>query len=69
MGKRYTYARKMNVAKMKMLRWMSETTRENRIKDEYVRGSIGMARWSLAKGEQIDWDGLGKLWGESNRKL
>jgi hypothetical protein len=28
---------------MRMLKWMSEVTREDRIRNEYVRGSIGVA--------------------------
>lgn len=30
------------VAETKMFRWMSEMTRENRIMNEYVKGSIGV---------------------------
>jgi hypothetical protein len=30
-------------AEMKMFRWMSRVTREDRIMNEYVRGSIGVA--------------------------
>lgn len=29
-----------SVMKMKMLRWMTSLTREDRIKNKYVRGSI-----------------------------
>jgi hypothetical protein len=33
----------MSAAKLRMLRWMSEVTREDRIRNEYVRDSIGIA--------------------------
>jgi hypothetical protein len=33
----------MSVAKMRLLRWMSGVTRQVRISNEYVRGSIGVA--------------------------
>jgi hypothetical protein len=33
----------MSVAEMRMLKWMSEVTREDRIRNEYVRSSIGVA--------------------------
>jgi hypothetical protein len=33
----------MSVAKMRILRWMSGMTRENRIRNEYVKGSNGVA--------------------------
>jgi hypothetical protein len=32
----------MSVAEMKMLRWMNGVSREDRIRDDYVRGSISM---------------------------
>jgi len=34
---------RMIVAKMRTPRWMSEMTKENRIRNEYIRGSIGVA--------------------------
>jgi len=35
--------RKISVAEMRILRWMNEVTREDRIKNEYIRGSIEVA--------------------------
>jgi hypothetical protein len=32
----------MSVAYTKMLRWMSEVTKEDRIRDEYTRGRTGL---------------------------
>jgi hypothetical protein len=33
----------MSVAKMRIFRWMNETKRQNRIRNEYTRSSIGIA--------------------------
>jgi hypothetical protein len=33
----------MNVVGMRMLRWMSEVTRNNRKRNEYVRSCVGAA--------------------------
>jgi hypothetical protein len=33
----------MSIMEMRMFRWMSEVTRENIIRNEHVRGSIGVA--------------------------
>jgi hypothetical protein len=33
----------MSIADMRMLRWMSGGTREDRIRKEYVRGNTGVA--------------------------
>ena len=35
-----TEEKKLDVAEMKMLRWMSGVTREDRIRNEYIRGSL-----------------------------
>ena len=41
-----TEEKKMDVAEMRMLRWMSGVTRENRIRNEYIRGSTKMVEIS-----------------------
>jgi len=35
--------RKMSVSDMRMLSWMSGLPREDRIRNEYIRGRIGVA--------------------------
>jgi len=58
----------MNVAEMRMLKWMSGVTREDRIRNEYVRGSIGVAS-IVAKMRENRLGGLVMLREEKIRKL
>jgi len=37
-----TMKRKMNVMEMRMLRWMIRVTIKDRIRNEYIRGSVGV---------------------------
>jgi len=48
---------RMSVVEMRMLRWMSVVTREDRIKNEYIRGGIGLAS-IMNKMRENDLDGL-----------
>ena len=50
-----TEEKKMDVAEMRMLRWMSGVTREDRIRNEYIRGSTKVVEISkkVQEGRQI----------------
>jgi len=37
------FLQRMSVAEMRLFRWMSEVTREDRIRNEYIRRSIEVA--------------------------
>ena len=41
-----TEERKLDVAEMKMLRWMSGVTKMDRVRNEYIRGSLKVAEVS-----------------------
>jgi hypothetical protein len=59
----------MNVAEMRMLRWMSEVTRDYRIRDEYVRGSIGVASIEdKIRENRLGWFGHDEVRGNKNSK-
>jgi hypothetical protein len=47
----------MSVAEMRMLRWTSRVTREDRIRNEYLKGSIGVASIvnKMRENRQIIW--------------
>lgn len=41
----------MSIAEMRLLKWMSEVTKENRIKNEYVRSSVDVVSKTNKKRE------------------
>jgi len=45
---------KMSVAELRMLRWMSDKTRKNKIRNEFIRGSSGLAPISDKMRESIE---------------
>ena len=59
--------RKLDVAEMKMLRWMSGVTRTDRIRNEYIRGSLKVVEVSKKIQEaRLRWYGHVMRRGEDN---
>ena len=53
-----TEEKKLDVAEMKMLRWMSGVTRKDRIENKYIRGSVKVTEVSKKIQEaQLRWFG------------
>ena len=53
-----TQERKMEVAEMRMLRWMCGVTRKDRIRNDYIRGTVKVAELGLKMQERrLNWYG------------
>ena len=53
-----TQEKKMNIAEMRMLRWMCGVTRRDRIRNEHIRGTVKVAELSSKMQERrLNWYG------------
>jgi hypothetical protein len=47
--------RKLHVVQMRMLRWMCEVTRMDKVRNEYIRKSLKVAPITVTKGNCLSW--------------